>query len=483
MSVRRGLALMFGGNAAGFAIQFAASLAIARLLSPQEMGIYAAAMAVVWIVNGVLNVGLQSYVVRERELPPAKLGSVFTLALAQSALLGGGLLLGAPLVGALAHDGRVTQSVRLLAWFGALDPFLALGWGLMQRRMRFGRVVATSLVNVGVSAAATIALASIGYGWRSMPLGTGAGITAAVLLTLVLQRRDFASARPNLAHLGPVLKFGTRMMTAGLIQNLTGRAPDLLLTRASGAASTGLYNRGANLVDTLGNTVMQSVQRVMASQMARDRDTAVGIGPVYARMSRLVTGLFWPAFALLAVLARPIVVLLFGARWLPAAPVLAIVAAAAAINLAVACRSGVLVTAGRERELPRNEAIRGVIGVTLFTIAAYSGGLVWAAATRIVDALIAVALYSPGIHAATGLGWTAMSRAFARSALVAGATALPALAAMAALGWPATLPPLELVALLALSGGVWLGALFGTRHALADEIVRALPRPGFGAVG
>ena len=484
MSARRGLTYMLGGNAGAFVIQFAGSVAIARLLSPPEMGVYAASMAIVWIINGVLNVGLMGYLVRERELPPDKLGTVFTLTAAQSAIFGVGMLLGAPLVGGLAHDMRVTVSVRLLAWFGAMMPVFMMLQGLMQRRMKFERVVFITLVNVGVSAIVTIALAANGFSWRSMPIGSGVGVTCAVLLGALFQRADISAAPFSGAYLKPILRYGARMMTAGLIMNVTNRVPDLVLTRAAGAGATGLYNRGANLIDNFNNSLMRSFARVLASQMARDRDTAKGIGPAYAHMSRLITGLFWPAFALLAVLAAPIVSFLFGARWLAAAPVLAIIAAAGAINLAVACRSEVLVTSGREKQLPRIEAVRGVIGVITFTAAAYWGGLIWAAWTRVLDAVVAVALYSPGIHSATRLSWSSMARAFGRSALVAAITVAPALAAMLLLGWPRSLPTMQLLGLLALSGAVWLASLFATRHELAAEAARAfgqlrsmLPRP------
>lgn len=474
MSARRGITYLLGGNAGVFVIQFGGAIVMARLLSPSEMGVYAASMAVLAIINGVLNVGLQSYMVREREMPPAKLGTVFTLTFAQSAFFGLALLLGAPVVGWFTHDTRVEQSFRILAWFGTLNPVLMTIYGLMQRQQKFERVVLATLVNVGVAILFSILFAANGFSWRSMPLASGVGVTTALLLAAFLQRRDLADVRLSREYLQSMLAFGGRIAGASLILNITNRLPEILLTRAAGAAATGMYNRGASLIDTFNNSVMLSVGRVMGTQMAHDRDTSAGIGPIYAKMSRYVTGLFWPAFGLLAVLSHPIVMRLFGARWMAAAPVLAIIAASGAINLIVSNRAGVLVTVGRERDLPRLEAVRGVIGVVLFTMAAYWGGLIWAALTRVVDAIVAVLLYSPGIHAATGLPWSAMARAVARSAVVAAITVAPALAAMIVLGWPQSLSWPELIGLLAVSAAVWLGALFLVGHELTDEIVRVL---------
>jgi len=465
---------MLGGNVGTFVLQFIGAIVIARLLGPSEMGVYAASLAVVYIINGLLNVGLPSYLVREKDLTREKLGTVFTLTLAQSAVFAAALLIGAPLVGWLAHDPRVTQSVRFLAVFGAISPIMTSVHGLMQRKMQFQRVVIATVTNVGMSAIFTITLAAHGYSWRSMPIGSGAGASIALLLTLFMQRHDLMGVPFSRAYIKPIMAFGGRIAAASLMLNLTNRMPDVILTRAAGAASTGLYNRGANLVDTLNNTVLASVGNVMSSQMALDRDTPAGIGPVYAKTSRLVTALFWPTFALLAILSKPVIAMLFGLRWLPAAPVLAIITGAAAINLMVINRISVLVTVGRERDLPRLEAIRGVIGVILFTAAAYWGGLMWAASTRIADALMAVALYSPGIHRATRLGWGEMGSVFARSALVAGLTVVPALAASIMMGWPESFGWPKLIGIVSLSGASWLAALWITNHDLLDEVVRVL---------
>jgi O-antigen/teichoic acid export membrane protein len=473
MSARKGITYLLGSNLGTFAIQFAGSVAIARLLSPAELGVYAAAMALVWIINGMLNVGLPGYLVRERDMPRDKWGTVLTLTFAQSLFFIAVLLIGAWGVGALAHDHRVTVSVRILAWYGGLMPFETTLLGLMQRHFRFRDIALISLVNVGASAVATIFLATQGYSWRAMPLGTGLGVTVALLIAVYQQRREVFSAPLSRAYLKPILDYGSRVAGASAILNVTNRLPDILLTRAQGAAATGLFNRGANLVDTFNNTVLTSFTRVMGSQMARDRDTPAGIGPVYAQMSLYVTGLFWPAFAVLAVLSGPIVFTLFGAKWMSAAPVMAIIALSGAINMIVANRMNVLIVVRRERDLPRLELIRGVIGVVLFTIAAYAGGLLWAAFTRVIDALIAVVLYSPGIHAATRLRYATLLRGFARSAIVAGITVTPALVLMQLSGWPQHLPFVQLAGIGLASALAWVLAVFVTRHELAAEVARA----------
>ena len=295
MSVRRNLAFAFGGNFGFFVIQFAASLVVARLLSPSEMGVYAASMATVYILNGVLNVGLMGYVVREKEMPRDKLGTVLTLTVAQAMLLSVGLYLGAGAVGALARDARVTESLQILSLSAGLLPVLTTLQGIRQRRMDFGMSSAVMLVSVGVASATTIALAYNGWSYRAQPWANNIGTGVALMVALIVQRREI-NIRPSLSHARAILKYGASILGASLIQNVTNRLPDIILTGVRGAAATGLYNRGAGLIDIFNNAIVRSVQRVLASQMAADRRAGHGIGGVYGRMTRTMTGLLWPFF-------------------------------------------------------------------------------------------------------------------------------------------------------------------------------------------
>ena len=81
----------FDGQLIGFAVAFAGSVVVARLLSPAEMGIFAIAAALIGIIGVLTSFDISSYVVREGELSPERFDSAFTvnaaLALALAAVI------------------------------------------------------------------------------------------------------------------------------------------------------------------------------------------------------------------------------------------------------------------------------------------------------------------------------------------------------------------------------------------------------------
>jgi hypothetical protein len=474
MSARASLAVTVGANVLFFVIQFGSGIILARLLSPVEMGIYAVAMAAYWIVNAVQNLGLANYLVREPDLDPVKIGSVYAIGAIQALLLAGLLLLLAPLVAMWAHEPRAAEPVRLLSLYALAIAVHTTLSGHMMRRMQYGRFSATMLLQNIVNAGTTIALAFAGFSYMSLAWGAVAGASAASLAALWLQRRDLA-IRPTLAHWRDIWGFGSRLLLANLILNICAKIPDILLSRMAGVAATGLYNRAAGLVDVFSNTVLTSFTRVMASLFAQHRRETGGFRYAYLRMARISTGLVWPAFAGLAVLAAPVISLLYGERWALAAPVLSVLCIAAIINTSLLGRSEILTTGGDVAKLPRIESIRGVAGVAMFAVAAQVS-MVAAAATRIADALIAVALYLPHVYRNANVGAADTPGLYGPSLVVTLAAIAPPVAVMTLHGWPMTLPLPWLATAIAGGGAAWLFAVPLAHGELRHEMGRVVAR-------
>jgi O-antigen/teichoic acid export membrane protein len=460
-SARKSLALSVGANILFFILQFGTGIVLARLLTPADMGIFAAAMAAYWIVNSVQNLGLASYLVREPDLDAEKLGSVYGVAGLQALFLALVLVLIAPVIAFWANEPRAAEPVRLLSLYAVAVAAHTTLSGHMMRRMQYGRLSGTLLLQNVVNAGTTIGLALAGFSYLSLVWGAIAGASASSLASLWLQRADLR-VRPTLSRWRDIWRFGWHVLVANLILNICAKLPDILLSRLAGVTATGLYNRASGLVDVFSNTVISSFTRVMSSLFAQHRRETGGFRYAYLRMARLSTGLLWPAYGGLGVLASPVIGLVYGETWAAAAPVLSLLCIAAIVNTSLLGRGEILITGGDVSKLPRIESVRGVIGVAMFAAAAGQFGMVAAAATRIIDAVIAVALFLPHVYRP--------------SLVVTLAAAAPALAIMAYHGWPALLPPLWLLAAILAGGVAWIGAVALAHAELRHEIGRVIDR-------
>jgi O-antigen/teichoic acid export membrane protein len=186
-----------------------------------------------------------------------------------------------------------------------------------------------------------------------------------------------------------------------------------------------------------------------------------------------VTG--WPALVFLALKAEAVIYLLYGAAWLPAAPVLPPLCIAAGITIFASQTTAVYEGTGAAGLHLRNHALALAVAVALLAIG-------------VQYSLLAVAwLRVPAIAARVFLDFSVFRRyariefgqmvwAVRRALLVTAGVAL-VLQGMILLEPPDTVrDPFILFAELAVAGAFYLGLLFVLRHSIRCEVVRVLTR-------
>jgi O-antigen/teichoic acid export membrane protein len=470
VSVRRSMAWSLTGSVGFFVIQFVTSVIVARLLTPAEMGVYAVSLSALMLLTSFQNLGFQSFIVREAELDRATLGTVLTMATTQGAALAALLWLGAPLLAGFLDEPRVTPALRILCLFAALSPIETIASGLLQRRMRFDLLTLMGLIRVLSAGGLAVGLAYAGYSYASLSWGASGAQAITTVVAFALTGSQLWG-RPTLSRWRGVWAYGANILATMSVANIFARLPDLVLGKLAGIATVGLYGRASGIVDAFTTGVLYGVNKVTLKALVDARDAQGRIDHVYLRTLRAATGLFWPMFAGLAVLSGPVITLIYGERWAPAAPVLAFLCAAAIIQVSVLSRQEVLIATGRERELPKLETIRGAAGLALFTIGA-SYGLVPAAASRVGEALVQHGAYVGRIRAAADLRFADIYRCYAASATVTLAAVAPAVALMAWRGWSDEVPFAEVLGATAAGALCWLAALFATGHELRGEVAK-----------
>lgn len=467
MSARRSVLWSLTGSVGLFVIQFAASVVVARLLTPAEMGVYGVALSALMLLASFQNLGFHSFIVREAALDRSTLGTVLTLAVAQGAGLAALLYVGAPALAGFLDEPRVTPALRILCLFALLSPIETVASGLLQRQGRFDLSTLLGLIRVLSAAAIAVGMAFSGYSYASLSWGASGGQAIATLVAVGFTGTQLPR-RPTLARWRGVWAYGSRILATMSVANVFARLPDIVLGKLAGMATVGLYGRASGIVDAFNTGVLYAVHRVVLKALVDSRDRSGRIDQVYLRALRAATGLFWPMYAGLAILSGPVITLIYGERWAAAAPVLALLCAAGVIHVSVMSRQEVLIATGREGELPKLEAIRGGAGLAMFTVGA-TYGLVPAAASRIGEALVQHGAYVGRIRAAADTSYAAIYRCYGASAAVTLAAVAPAAAVMTWHNWSPQVPFGQLAGAVAAGGVTWLAALFVTGHVLRDE--------------
>lgn len=191
---------------------------------------------------------------------------------------------------------------------------------LLQRQMRWRRIRGLHLASFALSSVVALALAVTGFGLWSLVVHALL-VPVPFVLDALPTLRDARLRRPRSGFL-PTLKFGLlRNATAG-VGAVQGLLESSLLVVILGYATFGLFGRALALASLVAGLLSQPLNSVLYPVFAGLESGSPGV----ARLcGLLVRALFWtglPLCLLLAFEPTPIVLLVFGQRWLEVAPLL-----------------------------------------------------------------------------------------------------------------------------------------------------------------
>ena len=457
-----------------FALQFGASIVLARLLSPHDMGVFAIALATISLLALVQAFGLGSLIVREPRLEPDLLATAFTI----NALIG--VLLAATTAGlglfgaALLREQGVASVLLVLAAQPLIAIFEFLPASRLEREGDFKTIALVRTLRSAIATALTIVLAFKGFSYMSLAWGQLAGAAFNAVALNVLAPRH-VSFRISLKEWRAVARFGRQMLAVSGVNALADRMAEILLGRIIDLAAIGLYARASSMFHLLWNNIHIVMARILLVDFADLVRRGVPLRDRYLRVVALMTGALWPGFAGLAILSRPLVQLIYGPQWLGAALPLSMLSIAAMILVSITMTWQVFIVSRETDRQARIEFLRSGVGLALFTAGCFVN-LTTAAATRIADALFSVFLYRPHMERMTGATRADLAPIYRSSAIATLAAVAPAAALMALFRGSPTIPAPYVMGAIAAGVALWLAALWSLRHPLFHELAMALRR-------
>lgn len=478
MSVRRSLVWAFSGQFFTFAIQFAGSIAIARLLSPSELGIYAISMAALGLVQVFATFGIASYIVREAELAPGTLETAFTVNALLAIALTLMLIVLSFVAGPVLGDARAGSVLRIVALANLLGILSFRPAAMLQREMQFKLLSIISVTNGLVQTLGTVFFALWGASYMSPAYASLLSAGVAMALTLIFGRAHIGF-RPSRAGWRPIITFGLQMMSVSGVATITGRLSDLILGRLLGVAALGLYGRASNLSGQIFDNLYGTATRVVFVQLSKDCREGGPWQTTYLRGFAMITAFMWPLLSGMAILSRPVIQILYGERWLPAAWPLSALMVAQVIGVGFGMNWELFVLRGETGRQARFEVARLVLSVPIFAIGCLFGILA-AALAKIVDAVIGWVVYYPHVQRLAETAPRDIPLIYRDGGALTLVAVLPSLMLMIAFNWSPETPFVLIAGAVALGVGCWLAVLFWLRHPLYNEILlvvrRFLPR-------
>ncbi|MDT5032646.1 MAG: hypothetical protein QOC94_2817 [Actinoplanes sp.] len=345
----RGLRWSLLGTLAAKVGSFAMGLVLARLLAPEDFGTFAIALAATAILMRINDVGLIAATVQWRGRLEDMAPTATTMAAIFGALVYGLFWFAAPTFSAASGDPAAAPVVRLLSLIIVIDGITAVRSAALMRTFKQDKLTMANAAGLVVNAAVSIPLAMDGAGAYSFAWGQLAGAFVTGILVFgyghvpVQLGFDRAIARK-------LMKYGVPLAASLLVEAILLNVGFTIVGSLTGAAALGFFLLAFNVSSWAQTTLGMAIRYVSVagfSRLSEHDDQALSNG-VQRSMPLLVT-VVAPIVTLTSVLSGPLIVLLYGSRWEPAAPVLRVLVFLTLVRMVTGLAGDALIGAGATR--------------------------------------------------------------------------------------------------------------------------------------
>jgi O-antigen/teichoic acid export membrane protein len=466
--IRRALLFTSAERYINLAVNFGLIAVVSRLLTPAEIGVSAFG-ATIWALVETLRDVPSTYLVQQKELTREDIRTSFTVMFAISLTLAGALMFSAEWIAAQYGVAEIAPYLHVFALAFLPGPIERPIMALFRRDLAFGKYALINITTVAVNAVVTVSLVLLGFSYQSFAWAALAGALSAASLALYF-RRDFWIFRPHLGHWRRAVRFGGYSSLYALLNQLADMLPYLVLSKVARFEGVGFYNRALLVSQTPGKLLLSGLSPVVFPALAAEVRKGGDLKIPFLTATSYISGVYWPAFVLLALLAHPAVEILVGAQWFSIVPLVQIIAVAMLFTFTAILIYPTLMAVGAMRDL----LISGLI--TMPIMAGISGvaalyGLVPLALSLIVTYALQAGVGLIFVRWHLRFRWRELGAALSKSVIVTLCTAAPPAAHIVAAGMRFEMSIAHGIISGIMAVAAWFAGLWITRHPLRDEIV------------
>jgi O-antigen/teichoic acid export membrane protein len=315
------VAIQFGNGA----LQIAAAIVLARLLTPEDFGLVAIVTVLTSYAPILIDFGLGEATPQRREITEGQVSGLFWLTTAIGFAVALVVVACSPLVASLYREPRLEPiSLSIAVTFvlaGASNQHLAL----LRRTMQFSRLGKIQLLGTlaGIAAAVGCALCGLGY-WALVlrPIASSLCVAAGAWLG--------CRWRPGFpvfdSELKSMIRFGMHVVCFSVTYTISKTVDRIVLALVYPPDQVGYYQNASTLYENSIRSALTQVHLVGSTALSKFQSNPAILRKKYEAALSVLAFFVMPSAAILSVTAEDLTVVLLGDRWRAAGSLLSIIA-------------------------------------------------------------------------------------------------------------------------------------------------------------
>lgn len=368
----KGVSWSFIDNIAGSGITFLVGIVLARLLTPAEFGIIGMITIFIAISNSIVDSGFSNALIRKLDASNKDYNTVFIFNLGVSILLYAALYFSSPAISRFFRESQLIEVTRVVGLVLICNAFGIIQRTLLVKSVDFKTQAKVSLIASSGSGIIGIGMAICGFGiWSLVAQQLSRQLFNSLFLWI------FNTWRPHLQFsihsFRELFGFGSKLMISGIIDTTYNNIFYLIIGKFYTSAQLGQYTRAEQFKIIFSQNLTGAVQRVSYPVLSSIQNEPERLKGAYRKVIKTTMLVTFACMLGMAAIAKPMILILIGDKWLPAVTYLQIMCFGAMLYPLHAINLNMLQVKGRSDLFLKLEIYKKFLGIIPILLGIFMG--------------------------------------------------------------------------------------------------------------
>jgi len=362
-------------NLGGLIFKFILGIMLARILMPEDFGIFGIVMVFMDISNELVQGGFGQAYIQKKNTTKEDAATVFYFNLLVSAIIYAVLWISSPLIASFYKQPELINIIRVMAIVVIIDALRVIKLASLMKEINFKKKTVVMLISILIAGIISIVMAMKGFGIWALICNT---LLSRLFNTIGLWIKSERIPLKNFSYssLKTMFSFGSWLLISSLISKLFQNINTLFIGRYFSPAILGFYTRSNQYKNMAVGQIFTAINTVTFPVFSLMQDNKEQLRSAMKKFSQQVLLIILPLILTLLVIAKPFIILLLTEKWSPMIPYLQLFCIIGAIFPINAINNQILVAQGYSKLRFKITMIKVVLRV-LNLVALYQFGVLY----------------------------------------------------------------------------------------------------------
>ena len=347
---------------AKFGISFFVSLVLARLLGPEEYGLIGLLTIFINVSNTIVDSGFSNAMIRKQGIKDIDYCTVFYTNLAFSVFLVCILFFCATPIANFFNRVELVSLMRVLSLVIIINAFALVQETQLIKKIDFKTQTIITIIASLFSGAVGIIMAFCGCGVWSL-VGQQLSSRLSNMLFLWIFNKWIPKLQFSWTSFKEMWGFGWKLLVSALIDTVWKEIYHVVVGKFYSPQTLGQYTRAQQFSSMGSSNITSIVSRVSYPVLSSVQDDKTRLKAGYQKVIKTTMFLSFVVMMGMAAIAKPMILVLIGEKWLSCVPFLQIICFSSMLYPLHALNLNMLKVQGRSDLFLRLEIIKKIIGL------------------------------------------------------------------------------------------------------------------------